>query len=200
MWLLEVQPQPVHVLYESADSENLPRNTWLTLAELGVVTGPGSKVPVVYRWDKDTIGGAIIAGETPNDNVLWKAGDPPLAPSLADLSKDPKDPGIYDPLTGTWFPVISLPDVPLVGVSPGTVAPEVVTGPVSNPRIPGSFTPEIITEPTNNPGNPVNQADSSTHSPLEPERVLGDGDTSSTSGSESGGCLPCVGRPSCVFM
>ncbi|PVH75623.1 hypothetical protein DL98DRAFT_536435 [Cadophora sp. DSE1049] len=84
-------PQPLHILYGSSADDKLPSNAWLTLAELGIVTGPGSKIPVIYRWDKDTVDFNLRLGQEPTYNVLWEAGDPPLAPEFLDITKDLKN-------------------------------------------------------------------------------------------------------------
>jgi hypothetical protein len=82
-----------------------PENTLLRLAELPLVTGPNSRVPVVYRWDFETFLGKIGDGSNPSYTEIWKKGDPPLGgPGLTDLTNPPTVEGgttsIADPEAG----------------------------------------------------------------------------------------------------
>ena len=67
-----------------------PENSLLGLGELPLITGPGSKVPVVYRWNLDTLDQQVGDGSHPTYTPIWKAGDPPLGgPGLTDLTNPP---------------------------------------------------------------------------------------------------------------
>ena len=82
--------QPVHVLYPSSAINTLPDDSFLTIAEMPLVTGPGSRVPVIYRWDMDTLDQAINGGNNPVYNTIWTAGDDQMGTTLTDITKDPK--------------------------------------------------------------------------------------------------------------
>jgi hypothetical protein len=122
----------------------------LGLAELPLVTGPGSKVPVVYRWNMETLSDDIGDGSNPKYNIIWKAGDAPLAgPGLTDLTNDPMvvetdlvvDPGAVDPAGGddsdgsTTAPPATDPPA----TDPPATDPSVADPPVADP--PGTEPP-----------------------------------------------------------
>jgi len=98
--------QTVHIMYSSVDDDKLPYNSLLTLAEMGVVTAPGSKVPQIYRWDATTWEDKFNSGEAPN--VIWTNGEPQFSSFMTDLSTDPQGigqtPVNEDPNTNTAPP------------------------------------------------------------------------------------------------
>ncbi|CAG8959799.1 hypothetical protein HYFRA_00001707 [Hymenoscyphus fraxineus] len=78
--------KPVHILYETPDALNAPENSFLNKAELPIITGPDSKIPIIFRWNLDTFGQEINGGE---NTVIWRRGDPQMGQLLTDLSTDP---------------------------------------------------------------------------------------------------------------
>lgn len=78
----------VHALYPSSADEAFPDQRLMTLAELPLITGPGTKVTQIVRWDKDTYQAQIAAGA--EQNVIWTAGDAQVRPEMDDLTSDPK--------------------------------------------------------------------------------------------------------------
>jgi hypothetical protein len=62
----------------------------MSLAEMPLITAPGSKVTQIYRWNKDTYQQAISSSGGPEYNVIWTAGDPQLGVEITDLTNDPK--------------------------------------------------------------------------------------------------------------
>lgn len=53
-------------MYSAADGNNLPEGSYLTFAEIGLVTAPGSQVPQIYRWEASTYQQAVDNGDPPN--------------------------------------------------------------------------------------------------------------------------------------
>lgn len=79
--------KPLHILYENPTVPDAPELSMLTMGELPIVTGPGSKIPVIYRWNLDTFE-KEIGGETPQFTEIWRAGDRPMGELITDLSVD----------------------------------------------------------------------------------------------------------------
>lgn len=84
------RPKPVHILYESSQIDNLPPDSLMTLAEIGLITSRSFKVPRIYRWDVDTFDQRINGGSSPVDNVIWKAGDAQMYKELTDIRVSPR--------------------------------------------------------------------------------------------------------------
>ena len=80
---------PVHILYQASTDANLPPSSLMTLAELPLVTGPGSRVTQIYRWDLDTYQTAMSGSGGPQYNVIWQAGDAQLGTEITDLTTNP---------------------------------------------------------------------------------------------------------------
>ena len=111
---------PVHVLYSKADLEPFPRDSLLTLAELPLITGPGSRVPTIFRWDVDTFDQAIKDGTSPEYNILWSSNGDQIGTPLKDLTNDPRtidSDNVANSAAGNAAPAPAPPPAP--GPEPG---------------------------------------------------------------------------------
>jgi hypothetical protein len=142
--------QDSRVLIRPIDS---PQNSFLGLAELPLVTGPGSKVPVIYRWDTETYMDEIGDGSNPKYNIIWKAGDAPLGgPGLTDLTNNPMavetdnvtDPGAVGPVGGD-------------GSDGSTTEPPATDPPASDPPV---ANPPVADPPAGNDATSDSSSDS----------------------------------------
>jgi hypothetical protein len=76
--------EALHIMYSKSDGDNAPSDSFMTMAELGIVTSPNSMVTKIYRWDADTWDQVL---DTPS--IIWTNGQKPLASAMEDLTNDP---------------------------------------------------------------------------------------------------------------
>jgi hypothetical protein len=95
--LIANHPQNVHVLYSVPDGNTLPEGSYLTIAEMGVVTAPGTKVPQMFRYEVGTFAQTIEAGAAPP--VVWTPSAGQLSTPLIDLTTDPKASDVSDAMS-----------------------------------------------------------------------------------------------------
>jgi hypothetical protein len=76
--------EAVHIMYSNADGDNTPSDSYMTMAELGIVTSPTSMVTKIYRWDADTWNQNL---DTPT--IIWTNGQKQLALEMENLTDNP---------------------------------------------------------------------------------------------------------------
>lgn len=152
-----------------------PDNSLLGLAELPLVTGPNSRVPVIYRWDLDTYTQAIGDGSNPTYNQVWAVGGDPLGGAgLTDLTNPPT--------------VIETDN--LAGPGAG--------GPAGDDGSDGSATaPPATDPPANEPLAGTPAGDDSSSPATEPLAAPPAGDDGASDSGSDSGCTIC-GLGGCV--